>query len=83
MGASHLTTVPIDHSHSQQPVPRGFPLFKRCEWLVVNRDVAKWTSPHIIGLVYIEYLIRILTSNFLLNYLNFGDACKCVHDMCI
>jgi len=35
------------------------------------------------GLVYIEYLIRILTSNFLLNYLNFGDACKCVHDMCI
>jgi len=36
-----------------------------------------------IGLVYIEYLIRILTSNFLLNYLNFGDACKCVHDTCI
>jgi len=23
--------VAIDHSHSQQPVPRGFPLFKRCE----------------------------------------------------
>jgi len=31
---------PIDHSHSQQPVPRGFPLFKRCEWLVV-----KWNPP--------------------------------------
>jgi len=44
MGASRLTTVPIDHSHSQQPVPRGFPLFKRCKWLVVNRDVAKQTS---------------------------------------
>jgi len=26
-------------------VPRGFPLFKRCEWLVVNRDVVKRTSP--------------------------------------
>jgi len=44
-GASRLTTVPIDHSHSQQPVPRGFPLFKRYEWLVVNRDVTKRTSP--------------------------------------
>jgi len=39
--------VSIDHSHSQQPVPRGFPLFKRCEWLVVNRDVAKRTSPYL------------------------------------
>jgi len=38
--------VPFDHSHSQQqPVHRGFPLFKHCEWLVVNRDVAKQTSP--------------------------------------
>jgi len=44
-GASRLTTVPIDHSHSQHPVPRGFLLFKRCEWLVVNRDVVKWTLP--------------------------------------
>jgi len=43
--ASRLATVPIDHSHSQQLVPRDFPLFKRCEWLVVNRDVAKRTSP--------------------------------------
>jgi len=24
------------HSHSQRPVPRGFPLFKRYEWLVDN-----------------------------------------------
>jgi len=31
LGAFCLTTVPIDHSHSQQPVSRGFPLFKRCE----------------------------------------------------
>jgi len=22
------------YSHSQRPVPRGFPLLKRCEWLV-------------------------------------------------
>jgi len=28
------------------------------------------------GLVYIEYLIRVLTSNFLLNYLNFGIVFK-------
>jgi len=28
------------------------------------------------GLVYIEYLIRVLTSNFLLNYLNFGIIFK-------
>jgi len=26
-------------------MPKGFPLFKRCEWLVVNQDVAKQTSP--------------------------------------
>jgi len=25
--------------HSQQPVPRDFPLFKRCEWLVSNWTV--------------------------------------------
>jgi len=31
--------------HSQQPVPRGFPLFKRCEWLVVNRIVVKRIPP--------------------------------------
>jgi len=30
----------IDHSHSQ-PVPRSFPLFKRCEWLVINCNVGK------------------------------------------
>jgi len=36
--------VAIDHSHSQQPVPRGFPLFKRCEWLVLNCNVAKRAS---------------------------------------
>jgi len=33
--------VAIGHSHLQQPVPRGFPLFKRCEWLVVNCNVGK------------------------------------------
>jgi len=27
-------------------------------------------------LVYIEHLIRVLISNFLLNYLNFGNAFK-------
>jgi len=43
MGASRLTTVSIDHL--QQPMPRGFPLFKRCEWLVVNRDMIKRISP--------------------------------------
>jgi len=31
--------VAIDHSHSQQPMPRGFPLFKRCEW-----SIATWTN---------------------------------------
>jgi len=31
----------IDHSHSQQPMPRSFLLFKRCEWLVVNCNVGK------------------------------------------
>jgi len=33
------------------------------------------------GLIYITYLI--LTSNFLLNDLNFGDTCKHICDMCI
>jgi len=31
------------HSHSQRPMPRGFP-FKRCEWLVGNWTVSIWTS---------------------------------------
>jgi len=29
--------IAIDHSHSQQPVPRDFSLFKHCEWLVGKR----------------------------------------------
>jgi len=32
------------HSHSQRPMPRGFPLFKRCKWLVGNWTVSIWTS---------------------------------------
>jgi len=39
-----LAHVAIDHSHSQQPMPRGFSLFKRCEWLVDNRNVGKRAS---------------------------------------
>jgi len=42
--ASRLTSVSIDHNYSQQPVPRDFPLFKRCEWLMINQDVIKRTS---------------------------------------
>jgi len=33
LGAVHLNGA-IAHSHLQRPVPKGFPLFKRCEWLV-------------------------------------------------
>jgi len=29
----------------QRPVPRSFPLFKRCEWLVSNRFVSKRRPP--------------------------------------
>ena len=39
-----------------------------------------YTSNNYIDLVYTEHLILVLTSNFLLNYLNFDDACKCIHD---
>jgi len=39
-GSVPFAHVAIDHSHSQQPVPKGFSLFKRCEWLVVNYNVA-------------------------------------------
>jgi len=47
MGIVILTgNVVIDHSHSQRPVPRDFPLFKRCKWLVGNCNVAKWVPPH-------------------------------------
>jgi len=35
-GSVPFTYVAIDHSYS-----RGFPLFKRCEWLVVNCNVGK------------------------------------------
>jgi len=41
-GSVPFAHVAINHNHSQQPMPRGFPLFKRCEWLVVNCNVGKW-----------------------------------------
>jgi len=40
-GSVPFAHVAIDHNHSQQPVPRGFSLFKRCKWLVVNYNVGK------------------------------------------
>jgi len=40
-GSVPFDYVPINHSHSQQPVFKSFPLFKRCKWLVINRDVVK------------------------------------------
>jgi len=40
-GSISFAHVAIDHNHSQQPVPKNFPLFKRCEWLVVNCNVSK------------------------------------------
>jgi len=45
LGSAPFDHGPIDHNHSQQPVPKGFPLFKRCEWLVINRTVVKWIPP--------------------------------------
>jgi len=36
----------IGHHQSQRPVPRGFPPFKRCEWLVFNRFVSKRRPPY-------------------------------------
>jgi len=41
IGIVPFAHVAIDHSHSQQPVPKGFPLFKRCEWLMVNCNLDK------------------------------------------
>jgi len=41
IGSVPFAHVAIDHSHSQQPVPTDFPLFKRCEWLVINCNVGK------------------------------------------
>jgi len=35
----------IGHHQPQRPVPRGFPLFKRSEWLVFNRFVSKRRPP--------------------------------------
>jgi len=35
----------IGHHQPQRPVPRGFPLFKHCEWLVFNRFVSKRRHP--------------------------------------
>jgi len=36
------------YSHSQRQVPRGFPLFKHCKWLVSNRTVSIWTSLYLL-----------------------------------
>jgi len=41
VGERPFAYVAIDHNHSQQSVPRGFPLFKRCEWLMINCNVGK------------------------------------------
>jgi len=41
VGSVPFAHIAIDHNHSQQPVPKDFPLFKRCEWLVVNCNVDK------------------------------------------
>jgi len=39
------------------------------------------TPSETLALIYIVHLIRILNSNFLLNYFNFGDTCKHIHEM--
>jgi len=49
-----FTHVAIDRSHTQQPVPRGFPLFKRCEWLVVNCNVGKRAPLEILTVAFGE-----------------------------
>jgi len=64
LGASRLITVPIDHSYSQQP--KSFSLFKRCKWLVVNRDVVKRTS----SCDFARY-----SGNFRLLFINFLHSC--------
>jgi len=63
-GSASFDHGPIDHSHSQQPVPRGFPLFKRCEWLVVNRTVVKRNPPTIKNGFLIMPMIYQLTLHF-------------------
>jgi len=35
--------VSIGHHQPQRSVPRGFPLFKHCEWLIVNCNLGKRT----------------------------------------
>jgi len=45
-GSIPIDHVSIGHHQSQRPVSRGFPLFKRCEWLVSNRFVFKRRPPH-------------------------------------
>jgi len=40
-GSVPFADAVIGHRQSQRPVPKVFPLFTRCEWLVVNRNVAK------------------------------------------
>jgi len=38
-GSVPFAHVAIDHSHPQQPMPKGFPLFKHCEW-----SIAMWAN---------------------------------------
>jgi len=45
MGRDSFGYGSIGHHQPQRPVPRGFPLFKRCEWLVFNRFVSKRRPP--------------------------------------
>jgi len=42
----------IGHYQPQQPVPRDFPLFKRCEWFVFYRFLSKRRSP---GLDWVHF----------------------------
>jgi len=44
-GVSRLTTSRLDTTNHSDRWPRGFPLFKRYEWLVSNRFVSKRRPP--------------------------------------
>jgi len=57
-GSVPFAHIAINHSHLQQSVPRGFPLFKHCEWLVVNCNVGKRAPLNNTGLGLLRFLKR-------------------------
>jgi len=72
----------IGHHQPQRPVPRSFPLFKRCEWLVSNRFVSKWRLPHYSYIATVPQFSAIILENLIGTVFQVTQNCSTLLTMC-